>query len=84
VVAQPAYDAADQVIGWQDDAAGNLPNDCTLTSAYDALHRTVAVTSPAGVEHTFYNGDGALVQQTLGSMTTGYVQDLAAFQMANE
>src|SRR5579859_3688489 len=78
LVTRQAYDAADQVVGWQYDAAGNLLNDGTLTSAYDALNRTVVVTTTTGVEHNLYTGDGTLVQQTMGSTPTGYVQDLAA------
>ena len=67
---QRTYDAANQVIGWSYDAAGNLLDDGTTTYTYDALNRVVTTGSTTNA----YNADGVLVQQ--GS--TRYVQDLAS------
>jgi YD repeat-containing protein len=68
------YTAADQVIGWSYDAAGNLLHDGTTTYAYDALNRLVR---QGGTSYA-YNGDGVLIAQTTGSTTTRYTQDLVA------
>jgi RHS repeat-associated protein len=65
-----SYNAANQVIGWSYDAAGNLLSDGTHTSAYDALSRQV---SRDGISYA-YNGDGVLVQ----AGATAYTLDLAA------
>ena len=64
------YDAANQVIGWTYDAAGNLLNDGVTSYTYDALNRAVTT----GAMTNTYNADGVLVQQG----TTRYVQDLAS------
>ena len=64
-----SYDAANQVIGWSYDAAGNLLNDGVTSYTYDALNRAVTTGSTTNQ----YNADGVLVQQG----TTRYVQDLA-------
>lgn len=69
-----SYDAANQVVGWSYDAAGNLLSDGSTTSSYDALSR---LTSQDGRAYS-YNGDGVLVAQTVGITTTNYTQDLAA------
>jgi len=69
-----SYDAANQVTGWSYDAAGNLLSDGSTTSSYDALSR---LTSQGGMNYA-YNGDGALVAQTVGATTTRYAQDLVA------
>jgi RHS repeat-associated protein len=69
-----SYNAANQVIGWSYDAAGNLLSDGSITSSYDALSR---LTSQDGRAYS-YNGDGVLVAQTVGTTTTHYTQDLAA------
>jgi RHS repeat-associated protein len=68
------YNAANQVTGWSYDAAGNLLNDGTTISTYDALNR---LTSQGGASYA-YNGDGVLVAQTSGGSTTTYAQDLVA------
>ncbi|NJM08578.1 hypothetical protein HC891_23920 [Candidatus Gracilibacteria bacterium] len=65
-----SYNAANQVIGFSYDAAGNLLSDGTTTSAYDALNRQ---TSAGSTSYT-YNGDGVLVQEN----STAYTQDLAS------
>ena len=65
-----SYDAANQVIGWSYDAAGNLRSDGTTTYSYDALNRAIIT----GSTSNSYNADGVLVQHG----TTRYVQDLAA------
>ena len=64
------YDAANQVVGWNYDAAGNLLNDGTTSYTYDALNRAVTTGSTTNAS----NADGVLVQQG----TTRYVQDLAS------
>jgi len=65
-----SYNAANQVIGWSDDAAGNLLSDGTHIYEYDALSRQV---SRDGATYA-YNGDGVLVQ----AGATAYTLDLAA------
>jgi YD repeat-containing protein len=79
--APTTYNAANQVIGWSYDAAGNLLNDGTDTggsssapATYDALNR---LTSQGGTSYA-YNGDGVLVAQTSGGSATTYTQDLLA------
>ena len=69
-----AYNAANQVAGWSYDAAGNLLNDGTSTSTYDALGR---MTSRNGTSYR-YNGDGVLVAQTAAGNATRYTQDLVS------
>ena len=69
-----SYDAANQVLGWQYDAAGNLTNAGSATYSYDALNRL----KQHGSTSYSYNGDGVLVAQTANSVTTRYTQDLAA------
>jgi YD repeat-containing protein len=64
------YNAANQVIGWSYDAAGNLLSDGTHTSSYDALSRQV---SRDGTTYAS-NGDSGLVQ----AGATAYTLDLAA------
>jgi YD repeat-containing protein len=69
-----SYNAANQVVGWTYDAAGNLLSDGTTSYAYDALSRVLT----RGSTSNSYNGDGVLVAQTTGSSTISYTQDLAA------
>jgi RHS repeat-associated protein len=68
------YNAANQVEGWEYDAAGNLLSDGTTRSTYDALNR---LSSRNGVSYS-YNGDGTLVSRSDGTATTLYAQDLVA------
>ncbi|WP_161668727.1 RHS repeat domain-containing protein [Kallotenue papyrolyticum] len=75
---QRDYNAADQVVGWTYDAAGNLLSDGTTTYAYDALGRLTSTTHNGTSTTHAYNGDGVLVAQTTGSTTTRYTQDLVA------
>jgi RHS repeat-associated protein len=72
------YNAANQVIGWTYDAAGNLTNDGTTTSTYDVLNRALTVTAGSQTRSNTYNGDGVLVAQTANGTLTRYTQDLAA------
>jgi RHS repeat-associated protein len=64
------FDAANQVVGWTYDAAGNLLYDGSLSYGYDALNRLVQ----QGTTVNRYNGDGALVQTD----RVAYTQDLAS------
>ena len=64
------FDAADQVVGYTYDAAGNLTNDGTTTYTYDAAGRL----TQRGLTSYSYNGDGVL----LSDGATQYTQDLAA------
>ncbi|HEU4321507.1 MAG TPA: DUF6531 domain-containing protein [Roseiflexaceae bacterium] len=73
-----SYDAADQVLGWQYDAAGNLLHDGSSRWSYDALGRMIAAGRGLETRTYTYNGDGVLVAETSGGSTTRYVQDLAA------
>ncbi len=73
-----SYDAANQVVGWQYDAAGNLLNDGSSRWSYDTLGRMIAVGRGLETRTYAYNGDGVLVAETSGGSTTRYVQDLAA------
>jgi RHS repeat-associated protein len=72
------YDAADQVSGWQYDAAGNLIGDGTATYTYDALNRALTVTAGSQTRSNSYNGDGVLVAQTANGTLTRYTQDLVS------
>jgi RHS repeat-associated protein len=78
LVEQRGYDAADQVVGWSYDAAGNLTNDGAATYTYDALNRLTRVVQGSVATDSSYNGDGTLVAQTTNGSTTRYTQDLAA------
>src|SRR5262249_27225543 len=69
-----SYDAANQVIGWSYDNAGNPTTDGTTTFTYNALNR---LTQQGTATYT-YNGDGALVSQSIGATTTRYAQDLVS------
>jgi len=77
---QHTYDAANQVVGGTYDAAGNLTGDGTSTNTYDALGRLTAGNVGAQGSTYSYNGDGTLVGQASGGVTTGYAQDLAGGQ----
>ena len=70
------YNLANQIsnAGFTYDNAGNLINDGTAASTYDALNRT---TVRGGTTYT-YTGDGTLVSQATSGVTTRYTQDLAA------
>ncbi len=74
------YDAADQVVGWTYDNAGNLTNDGTTSYSYDATNDLTKTTAGAQIDDYVYNGDGTLVSQTANGTTTNYTQDLAADQ----
>jgi RHS repeat-associated protein len=67
---QHTYTAANQVVDWTYDAAGNLTHDGTTTYRYDALGRL----TQHGSTTNSYNGDGVLVAQD----NTRYTQDLQA------
>src|SRR5262249_18020895 len=68
------FNAANQISGYIYDNAGNLTNDGTTTYTYDALSRMTV----RGTTVYTYTGDGALVSQASGGVTTRYTQDLAA------
>jgi len=72
------YDAANQVVGWTYDAAGNLINDGTNQYTYDALNRTSSVRQGGTTTTYTYNGDGTLVKQIGSGAATLYTQDLAS------
>lgn len=72
------YDAANQVVGWQYDAAGNLLSDGTASYTYDALNRTLSISGNKEQRAYRYNGDGTLIAQTADGVETHYTQDLAA------
>ncbi len=74
------YDAADQVVGWTYDNAGNLTNDGTTSYSYDATNDLTGTTTGAQTNAYVYNGDGTLVSQNADGTTTNYTQDLAADQ----
>ncbi|HSH81918.1 MAG TPA: hypothetical protein VLA19_25610 [Herpetosiphonaceae bacterium] len=73
-----SYNAADQVVGWQYDAAGNLLDDGTTTFTYDALCRMLTTTKGSEQRANTYNGDGTLVAQTANGTTTRFTQDLVS------
>lgn len=75
-----SYDAADQVVGWIYDNAGNLTNDGTTAYSYDATNDLTGSTATGQSRAYTYNGDGTLVAQTANGTTTNYTQDLAAYQ----
>jgi YD repeat-containing protein len=72
------YDAANQVLGWSYDAAGNLLSDGTRTLRYDALGRLSSAAAAGTTTRYGYNGDGVLATQTTTGTTTSYTQDLQA------
>ena len=72
------YDAANQVIGWGYDAAGNVLTDTTRAYTYDALGRLMGLAAGAEQQSYAYNGDGTLVSRTVDLSTTTFAQDLAA------
>ena len=55
-----------------------LLGDGTSTYAYDALSRVTSLTAGGQTHTNAYNGDGTLVSQVLGGVTTRYTQDLAS------
>jgi len=63
-----SYNAANQITnsGYSYDNAGNLAADGTTTYTYDALSR---MTARGSTTYT-YNGDGTLVTQVAGGVTT--------------
>jgi PKD repeat protein len=69
------YNTANQITnaGFSYDNAGNMISDGAAYT-YDALSRTIA----RGGTTYAYNGDGTLVSQATGGVTTRYTQDLAA------
>jgi YD repeat-containing protein len=75
-----SYDAADQVVGWGYDAAGNLLSDGATSYTYDALNHLTGSSATGRDSSYAYNGDGTLVSQTTNGTTTSYAQDLAASQ----
>jgi len=79
-IAHTAYDAADQVVGWTYDAAGNVISDTTRSSTYDALNRQTGLSMGPLQETYAYNGDGTLVSQTVGLSTMRFTQDIAGPQ----
>src|SRR5258706_1119810 len=72
---QRSYNAANQVVGWNYDLAGNLLTDGTLTYTYDALNRTKTLAGAQSRTYT-YNGDGVLVRQDARAHTTRFTHDL--------
>jgi len=72
------YNAADQVVGWTYDAAGNLLSDGTTNSTYDALSRMLTTTKGSEQRSYTYNGDGVLVAQTANGVQTRLTQDLVS------
>ena len=64
------YNAANEVVGFTYDDAGNLLNDGSTSYTYDALGR---LTQQGGTSYT-YNGDDVFV----GRGSTTYTQDLLA------
>lgn len=70
-----SYDAADQVVGWTYDGAGNLTNDGGQTYTWDPLGRLLGVTR-GGVSPAYsYTGDGHLLSEASGTATTRSVLD---------
>ena len=78
MVKSHAYNAANQVDGWQYDAAGNLLGDSTTSYSYDALNRLLTTSAGAEQRAYTYNGDNALVQQTANGVSTRLTQDLVS------
>jgi RHS repeat-associated protein len=70
LLAHQDYNAANQVLGWSYDPAGNLLNDGATTYAYDALNR---LTRRGSTTYTYDDDD-----QLIYDGTTRYVQDVAA------
>lgn len=73
-----SYNAANQVVGWQYDDAGNLLNNGSANYSYDALNRLLTTTSAGQSRANTYNGDNVLVAQVANGTTTRYTQDLVA------
>ncbi|MCG8352719.1 MAG: hypothetical protein MI924_33565, partial [Chloroflexales bacterium] len=73
-----SYDAANQVVGWTYDAAGNVVSDGVATATFDALSRPITITAGLLQREAAYNGDGVLVEYTEDGVTSQLAQDLAA------
>jgi RHS repeat-associated protein len=77
-VVSQTFDAANQVVGWTYDAAGNLLDDGTSQSSYDPMGWLMATTSGGQTRSYAYDADGTLATQTTSGSTISYTQDLAA------
>jgi RHS repeat-associated protein len=75
-----SYDAADQVVGWGYDAAGNLLSDGATSYSYDALNHLTGASATGQDSNYTYNGDGTLVGQQVNGVSTSYVSGLAVSQ----
>jgi RHS repeat-associated protein len=73
-VVSQSYNAADEVVGYTYDAAGNLTDDGTHTYGYDAFDRLIQRDSTT---YTL-DADGVLVGEMTGGSTISYTQDLAS------
>ena len=74
-VLQRSYNAANQVVGWTYDRAGNLLDDGTTTYAYDAAGRLRS--SAATASTTYAYRDEVLIQSTITAGQTVFTQDTA-------
>jgi len=73
-----SYNAANQVVGWTYDDAGNLTNDGTRTYSYDDYDRLASVTQQGDSTNYLYNADGTLISELRASGTRTYTQDWTA------
>jgi RHS repeat-associated protein len=70
------YDAADQVVGWSYDGAGNLLSDSSSTYTYDPLRRLTSVVQ-SGITTTYgYNGESVLTSEIVSGIETRFTLDI--------
>ena len=67
--ASTSYDAADEVVGWGYDAAGNLLSDGTTSYSYDALNHLTGASATG--QSSSYAQDLAASQSQILAATTG-------------
>ena len=73
-----SYNAANQVVGWTYDAAGNLTNDGTRTYSYDEYDRLASVAQDGQSTNYRYTADGTLISELRPAGTRTYTQDWTA------
>ena len=74
------FDAANQVVGWGYDAAGNVLSDTSRSYPDDVLNRLTGLSEGSRQHADAYNGDGLVISQTVNGVATLFTQDLAASQ----
>jgi len=77
-VVSQSFDAANQVVGWSYDEAGNLLSDGTSQYSYDPMGWLMTASSGGQTRSYAYDADRTLARQATGGSTISYTQDLAS------